>query len=113
VKPRFGIITKVIAGAFALAGIGAGLAVFGDRSPVQVLILCLLTAAFLIVAVGMWTEFVWAWWAGASVTLLTIVMGRILKIASVGLVWPAILVGFVVSGVQGLRVSVRRGSRRS
>lgn len=110
-QPRFGIITKVIAGAFALAGVGAGLAVFGNRSPVQVLILCLLTAIFLIVAVGMWTEFVWAWWAGAAVTLLTIVMGRILKIATAGIVWPAILVGFVVSGAQGLYDNRRRINR--
>lgn len=49
----------------------------------------------------------------AAVTFLTIVLGQVLKVATVGIVWPAILVGFLGSGVQGLRVSVRRGSRRS
>ena len=100
--PRFGILTQVLAAVFALAGVGAVLAVLGGAGVSDTLVFLTLAAGFLIVAVGLWTEFVWAWWAGIAVVLLTIVLsGTLSSPVGVGLVWPATLVGFIVSGFQG------------
>ncbi len=109
--PRFGIVTQVLAAVLAIAGLGATLAAMSGSSGTQDLILVLLAAVFLIVAVGVWTEFVWAWWAGLAVVLLTIVLSVALNSSvGVGLVWPATLVGFIVSGFQGWKDKDRASS---
>ena len=78
------------------------MAAAGGSSATQDLILVMLAAVFLIVAVGVWTEFVWAWWAGFAVVLIMILLSLALNSpVGVGLVWPATLVGFIVSGFQG------------
>lgn len=105
--PRFGRLTQVIAVVFALAGVGAAVAVLGSAGTDAVLLLAL-AAGFLMVSAGLWIESIWAWWAGVAVVLVTIILSRTLNSPTgVGFVWPATLVGFVVSGVQGWRDELR------
>jgi hypothetical protein len=72
----------------------------GDAS--DRLMLLLLAAGFLVLAVGLWAESIWAWWAGAAVVVLTTLLSRVLNVpGGAGLVWLATVVGFIVSGFQG------------
>ena len=103
-QPRFGVITRVIASVFALAGIGAAIAMLGVGDASDRLMLLLLAAGFLVLAVGLWAESIWAWRAGAAVVVLTILLSRVLNVpGGAGLVWLATVVGFIVSGFQGWR----------
>ena len=77
-QPRFGIVTRVIAAVFALAGIGAAIAMLGVGDASDRLILLLLAVGFLVLALGLWSESVWAWWAGAAVVVLTVLLSRVL-----------------------------------
>ncbi|MGA9160523.1 MAG: hypothetical protein WB297_06620 [Actinomycetota bacterium] len=107
-QPRFGIVTRVIAAVFALAGIGAAMAISGVGDASDRLVLLLLAAGFLVLAVALWAESIWAWWAGAAVVVLTIVLSCVLNVpGGAGLVWLATVVGFVVSGFQGWRDKVK------
>ena len=107
-QPRFGIVTRVIAAVFALAGIGAAMAILGTGDASDGLVLLLLAAGFLVLAVGLWAESTWAWWAGAAVVVLTVLLSRVLNVpGGAGLVWLGTVVGFVVSGFQGWRDQVR------
>lgn len=103
-RPRFGILTQFIAGAFAIAGIGAGMALFGvtgSGSRIELLTLAILMLA---VAVGLWTELVAAWWTGIVVITVTILLSRLTSSPiGVGLIWPLALLGLVVVGYQGWR----------
>jgi len=92
-KPAFGTTTKVLAGAFALAGAGAVFAAMGNGEAGDRLILALLAVTFLAIGVALWAERPWAWWAGLSVTLLTVVLSVALDAPSRGgFVWPVLLV---------------------
>ena len=103
-QPRFGIVTRVIAAVFALAGVGAAMAVLGVGDASDKLALLLLAAGFLVLAMGMWAESIWAWWAGAAAVILTILLSRVLNVpGGAGLVWLATVIGFIVSGFQGWR----------
>jgi hypothetical protein len=107
-QPRFGIVTRVIAAVFALAGIGAAMAMLGTGDAFDRLVLFLLGAGFLVLAVGLWAESTWAWWAGAAVVVLTVLLSRVLNVpGGAGLVWLGTVVGFVVSWFQGWRDRVR------
>lgn len=113
-QPRFGIVTQVIAAAFALAGIGAAIAILGVGDASDRLILLLLAVGFLVLALGLWSESVWAWWAGAAVVVLTVLLSRVLDTPrGAGLVWLATLVGFAVSGFQGWRDRVNAPTRQA
>lgn len=53
---------------------------------------------------GLWIEYVWAWWAGAALTSFVVVMNLALGILDGGLVlWSVFLALFVASAVQGWR----------
>jgi hypothetical protein len=79
-QPRFGVVTRVIAAVFALAGIGAAIAMLGVGDASDRLMLLLLAAGFLVLAVGLWAESIWAWWAGAAVVVLTTLLSRVLNV---------------------------------
>ena len=107
-QPRFGIVTRVIAAVFALAGVGAAIAMLGVGEASDRLVLLLLAVAFLVLAVGLWAESISAWWAGAAVVVLTILLSRVLNVpGGAGLVWLATAVGFIVSGFQGWQDNVK------
>lgn len=107
-QPRFGIVTRVIAAVFALAGIGAAMAMLGTGDASDRLVLLPLAAGFLVLAVGLWAESTWAWWAGADAVVLTVLLSRVLNVpGGAGLVWLGTVVGFVVSEFQGWRDQVR------
>jgi hypothetical protein len=107
-QPRFGIVTRVIAAVFALAGIGAAMGTLGVGDASDRLVLLLLATGFLVLAVGLWAESIWAWWAGAAVVVLTILLSRVLNVpGGAGLVSLATAVGFIVSGFQGWRDKVK------
>jgi hypothetical protein len=111
-KPRFRIITRLIAAAYTLAGIGAAVAIYGVGGVANKLVLLVLAAGFLVLAVGLWSESVVAWWAGAGVVGLTILLSLVLHTpGGVGLVWLAALIGFAVSGFQGWRDGMNAPSR--
>ena len=113
-QPRFGSVTQVIAAAFALAGIGAAIAILGVGDASDRLILLLLAVGFLVLALGLWSESVWAWWAGAAVVVLTVLLSRVLDTPrGAGLVWLATLVGFAVSGFQRWRDRVNAPTRQA
>jgi hypothetical protein len=111
-EPRFGIITRVIAAVYALAGIGAAQAILGTGEVANKMVLLVLAAGSLVLALGLWSESVLAWWAGAAVVLLTILLSRVLNSpGGAGLVWLAAFVGFAVSGFQGWRDRVHAPTR--
>ena len=103
-RPTFGTITRVLAGIFVFAGVGASFAALhagdaGDRS-----ILAALATTFLAIGVALWAERSWAWWAGLSVTLLTVVLSFTLHAPSDGgFVWPVVLVVWGVSAIESWR----------
>jgi uncharacterized membrane protein (DUF2068 family) len=66
--------------------------------------LLVLGAAYALVGVGLWIEYIWAWWAGLALTSFVVVLDLILGIHDGGLVlWSAFLVLFVISAAQGRR----------
>lgn len=111
-QPRFGVVTQAIAVAFACAGLGAGVAILGASGVSDRLVLLALAVVFLLVATGIWTGSVWAWRSGLAIVLATIALTWVLHVPDgVGPVWLAVMVGFVVTGVQGRRDRVGRTAR--
>jgi hypothetical protein len=109
-RPRFGRVTQVLSVVFVLAGIGAGLA--GLNSGHQTspgtddngLILLALGAAYLVVGVGLWMEYLWAWRAGLALTSIVVAVDVVRGTYDGGLVaWSVFLVLFAVSLAQGVR----------
>ena len=116
-RPRFGTLTRVLAGAFVLAGIGAGIAGLsaGDQSTPghawnrEILLALALTN--LVVGASLWMEYPWAWWVGLGLTSFTVVMDLLLHAIDGGwMIWSVFLVLFAVSAAQGRRdrLTVRR-----
>ncbi len=108
-RPRFGRVTQVLSVVFVLAGLGAGLV--GLNSGHQTtpgtatngLILVVLGAAYLLVGVGLWVEYIWAWWVGLVLTSVVVIVDLVRGVLDGGLVeWGAFLVLFAASAVQGL-----------
>jgi hypothetical protein len=109
-KPKFGRLTQLLAAAFALTGLGSGFAALNSGSQTTPgtqdipYVLFGIAVVALVIAAGLFVEEVWAWWAGGSVTLLTVggsaILGR-----PVGeyFIWSLFAACFVISGVQGLR----------
>jgi hypothetical protein len=109
-KPRFGTLTRILAAVFVIAGLGAGRAALaagdqttpghgGDR-----LILVALAVGYIVIGASLWVEFAWAWWAGAVITIVTVVMSLALD-APEGdwIVWSIFLILFAITGAQGRR----------
>ncbi|MGZ5299223.1 MAG: hypothetical protein ACXWDU_06055 [Actinomycetota bacterium] len=106
----FGTLTRVLAAIFVISGLGAGYAALtagdqmtaghgGDR-----LILTALAIGYGVIGAGLWVESVWAWWAGAAVTIVTVVMSRALDTPEAGwIVWLIFFILFAITGVQGRR----------
>jgi hypothetical protein len=113
-RPRFGVLTQVLAVVFLVAGVGAGYA--GLNSGHQTtpgtgsnqVVLIGLAIGYLIAGVGIWMESAWAWWAGVAATLFVVVMDPVLGSPDHGwVIWSVLLLGFAVSGVQGWRDGLR------
>ena len=103
-RPKFGFFTRMLSVVFVVAGVGAAQAGLhsGDQGNDK-LILWLLVIGFLLVGVGLWMEYLWAWWVGLATTLFTVVMDLLLDLPDGGwVVWSAFLIAFVISGVQGM-----------
>lgn len=84
------------------------MAMLGTGDASDRLVLLPLAAGFLVLAVGLWAESTWAWWAGADAVVLTVLLSRVLNVpGGAGLVWLGTVVGFVVSEFQGWRDQVR------
>jgi len=119
-RPRFGRLTQVLAAVFVLTGVGAGIVGLNSGSQTTPgsadngLILLVLSAAYTLVGVGLWIEYVWAWWAGLALTSFVVVVDLILGIHDGGLaLWSAFLVLFVISAAQGRRSQTARGNEGS
>ena len=107
-RPRFGILTRVLSVVFILAGVGAAEAeIFSQASVFAQVTLIVLAIGYLIVGVGVWGEFLWAWWAGGALTGVVVVMTLVLNPKGFSLIWAAALVMFAISGVQGWRDASR------
>jgi hypothetical protein len=109
-RPRFSRLTQVLAVIFLVTGVGAGLVGLNSGSQTTPgtadngLILVVLGAAYLLVGIGLWIEYTWAWWAGLALTSIVVVMDLALGIHDGGLaVWSVLLALFVASAVQGWR----------
>jgi hypothetical protein len=102
-RPKFGFFTRMLSVVLVVAGVGAAQAGLhsGDQGNDK-LILWLLAIGFLLLGVGLWAEYLWAWWVGLATTLFTVVMDLLLDLPDGGWVlWSAFLIAFVISGVQG------------
>jgi hypothetical protein len=102
-RPRFGFLTEMLSVVFVIAGVGAAQAGFhsGDQGSDK-LILWLLAIGFLLVGVGLWMEYLWAWWVGLVTTLFTVVTDLLLDLPDGGWVlWSGFLIAFVITGAQG------------
>lgn len=106
-KPRFGPITRLLAGIFALGGIAAGLT--GARSGPSSLpgdsdngvILLLIALLFVVIAGGLWFEWIWGWYVGAGCSAAVVVLSVFVTHDDGWPVWLGILAMFVVSAIQG------------
>ena len=104
-RPRFSVLTRALGAVHFLAGIQAGVAELTIRaSAFQQIWLLVLAVGYLIVGLGIWGEFVWAWWTGVALAGVVVVM----RPTGLSLIWLAVLVGFAVSGVQGWRDGARK-----
>jgi hypothetical protein len=101
--PKFGTLTKILAGVFAVAGLGAGSLAFGSDPGVDQVILITLAIAYVVVAVGLWTEFPWAWWTGLALTVVTVVPDAALVRDGGWIPWAVFLVLFAITAIQGRR----------
>ena len=77
------------------------------------LIMCVLAAAFLAVAFGLWIEALWAWGAGCAISAATVVLDMTLLHDGDWIPWLAFLIAFGVTAVQGLRDRARSETRAS
>ncbi len=109
-RPRFGVLTRLLAVVFVLAGLGAGHAALfsGHQSTPghgsDQMILVVLAIGFLVVGISLWAEYLWAWWAGVAITSFTVVLDLALKAPDRGWVlWSGFLVAFAISALQGRR----------
>ena len=108
-RPRFGVLTRGLAAAFTIAGLGAAL--LGLHTGQQMtpghgtdrLILFSLAAGFLAVAFGLLIEAIWAWWAGCAISAATVVLDLALVNDFDWIPWLAFLIVFGASAVQGAR----------
>ena len=75
------------------------------------LILTFLAVVYMLVGAGIWIERRWAWWTGAGVTVATVLLARVLDVpAHTGPVWPALIVLFAITAIQGSRDRARSSS---
>jgi hypothetical protein len=113
-RPKFGFLTRMLAVVFIVAGVGAAEAGLhsGDQGNDK-LLLWLLGIGFVVVGVGLWMEYLWAWWVGLATTLFTVVMDLFLHLPDGGWVlWSGFLIAFLISGVRGEWRSVPPARRR-
>jgi hypothetical protein len=110
VRPRFGAITRVLAGLFLIAGIGAGLAALhaGPQSTPghgsDQLVLLALAIGFCVVGIGLFLDSPWAWWVGVAITVSTLAMEAVLPVHDGGWIpWSGFLILFGISAIQGFR----------
>ncbi|MGZ6544915.1 MAG: hypothetical protein ACXVEI_06345 [Actinomycetota bacterium] len=108
--PKFGTLTKILAGVFAVAGSGAGSLAFGRDPGVDQVILSTLAIAYVVVAVGLWTEFPWAWWTGLALTVVTVVLDAALVRDGGWIPWAVFLVLFAITAIQGRRTQTGTAS---
>jgi hypothetical protein len=109
-RPRFGVLTRGLALAFALAGFGAAFLALhtghqttpGHGSDPR-LILFSLAAVFLAVAAGLWIEALWAWWTGLAIASATVALDLAMLHDGGWMPWLAILAAFGVTAVQGIK----------
>jgi hypothetical protein len=101
-RPRFGTPTRVLAAAFVIAAIGAVQASSGDSfARVSLTVMALV---FLSIGVGLWLEYLWAWWLAVGLTAFVAVLGPVVHEPSGGwILWAMGLALLAVSGVQGYR----------
>jgi hypothetical protein len=107
-RPKFGPLTRFLAAVYVISGVGSGIVGVNSGHPTTPGsgdikgILLLMALGFLVVGIGLWAEFLWAWWVGAAAALFTVGMGAVLGIELGGLlVWSAFLILFIVSAIQG------------
>src|SRR4051812_1396102 len=97
-RPRFGGATRVLAAVFAIAGIGAGLSMLstGDYSGSDSDRLVLLAVANVCIAlaVGLFFEFAWAWWASTIISGAVAVLDLTLHADSGWIVWAVVFGAF-------------------
>jgi hypothetical protein len=110
VHPRFGTLTRILSAVFLIAGLGAGMAALTAGHQVRPehgwdgSILLGLSLGYAVVGIGLLIERVWAWWAGASIAALTVVMSIAMHAPDGGWVlWLLFLVLFGVTASQGSR----------
>jgi hypothetical protein len=106
-RPKFGTVTQVLAGAFILSGVGAGIAglsaISSDAGNMAILIV--LAIGFLAIGCAIWIESLWGWIAGAGLSTLIVVVS-VVKTHSPGwVIWAAFLVLFAVSAFEGWQES--------
>ncbi len=109
-RPRFGRLTQVLSAVFVLAGLGAciaGLSSGHQTTPGSAFngpILLTLGVTYLLVGVGLWLEYIWAWWAGLALTSVVVTVDLARGVFDGGLVvWTIFLMLFAASAAQGLR----------
>ena len=109
-RPRFGRLTQVLSVVFVLAGLGACIAGLNSGhqttpgSAYNEPILLALGFTYLLVGVGLWIEYIWAWWAGFALTSVVVIADLVRGVFDRGLVvWAVFLMLFAASAAQGLR----------
>jgi hypothetical protein len=109
-------LSQVLSVVFALAGLGAAIAGLSSghqttpSSAYNGPVLVALGFIYLLVAVGLWVESIWAWWAGLALTAVVVMVDLGRGVLDGGLlVWAVSLALFAASAAQGLRT--RSGSR--
>jgi hypothetical protein len=99
-RPRFSVLTQVLAVVFAIAGLGAAMSGLSTRGADQVILL-LLAIPFILVGVGMWIEDLRAWWAGLIMCAISVLASLIARLGLGWMPWLAFLTMFFVSAKQG------------
>jgi hypothetical protein len=108
--PRFGRLTQALSIIFALAGLGAciaGLSSGHQTTPGTAhngLILVALGATYLLVAIGLWVEYLWAWRVGLALTSVVVMVDLVRGVVDGGFVmWAVFMALFAASAAQGRR----------
>jgi len=101
-KPKFSKVTRSVAAVFMLAGVGALLAGVSAGTASDGMILAGLAAGFLVIGLGVWMEYLWAWWAATGVSAFTVIMTLASRFPiGSAVIWSVVLGLLVASAVQG------------